>query len=93
MKFLTPEMVMEFENNRYRELRYSKIYPYHIYLLIDFENLHRTAMSPGTAIPLATCQMMIQTCRSDDNLDVLGDIPHICHGSHGYTRVNFFWPV
>ena len=20
-------------------------------------------------------------------------IPHICHGSHGYTRVNFFWPV
>ena len=20
-------------------------------------------------------------------------IPHICHGSHGYARVNFFWPV
>ena len=20
-------------------------------------------------------------------------IPHICHGSHGYIRVNFFWPV
>ena len=20
-------------------------------------------------------------------------IPHICHGSHGYTRVKFFWPV
>ena len=20
-------------------------------------------------------------------------IPHICHGSLGYTRVNFFWPV
>ena len=20
-------------------------------------------------------------------------IPHICRGSHGYTRVNFFWPV
>ena len=20
-------------------------------------------------------------------------IPHICHGSHGYSRVNFFWPV
>ena len=19
--------------------------------------------------------------------------PHICHGSHGYIRVNFFWPV
>ena len=21
------------------------------------------------------------------------DIPLICHGSHGYIRVNFFWPV
>ena len=21
------------------------------------------------------------------------DIPLICHGSHGYTRVNIFWPV
>ena len=20
-------------------------------------------------------------------------IPDICHGRHGYTRVNFFWPV
>ena len=20
-------------------------------------------------------------------------IPDICYGSHGYTRVNFFWPV
>ena len=20
-------------------------------------------------------------------------IPHICHERHGYTRVNFFWPV
>ena len=24
---------------------------------------------------------------------LLADIPHICHGSHGNTRVNFFWPV
>ena len=22
-----------------------------------------------------------------------GDIPDICHGRHGHTRVNFFWPV
>ena len=22
-----------------------------------------------------------------------GCIPDICYGSHGYTRVNFFWPV
>ena len=21
------------------------------------------------------------------------NMPHICHGSHGYIRVNFFWPV
>ena len=27
----------------------------------------------------------------DDANDV--DIPLICHGSHGYTRVNFFWPA
>ena len=24
---------------------------------------------------------------------IISTIPHICHGSHGYTRVNFFWPV
>ena len=25
--------------------------------------------------------------------DLSGFIPHNCHGSHGYIRVNFFWPV
>ena len=82
MNFLTLEMVMvlmEFENNRYRELRYSKIYPYHIYLLMDFESLHRTAMSPGTAIPLATCQMMIQTWIPGGNQFVLGDDHFECN--------------
>ena len=23
----------------------------------------------------------------------VSNIPHICHGSHGYIRVNFFWLV
>ena len=26
-------------------------------------------------------------------LKLAKSIPLICHGSHGYTRVNFFWPV
>ena len=90
MKFLTPEMVMEFENNRYRELRYSKIHPYLIYMLIDFENLHRTAMSPGTAIPLATCQMMIQTCRSDDNHFVFSDNHFVPGDNHFIVGDNNF---
>ena len=29
----------------------------------------------------------------DDADDVDQGIPLICHGSHGYIRVNFFWPV
>ena len=69
--------MIEFENYVHKTaiLEYLNIFKdmsiSYIYLLMDFENLHRTATSPGTAIPLATCQMMIQTCSSDDNLDVI----------------------
>ena len=29
----------------------------------------------------------------DQGLTCTSCIPDICHGRHGHTRVNFFWPV
>ena len=40
--------------------------------------------------------ILIEICKSVSGLEhgiQISDIPDICHGSHGYIRVNFFWTV